>query len=87
MARTKNHAIGGAAPTAIAMKAINHVSEHPKDPRHPTHQHGHGAFSNLAELAQKFADPTRDAWQRPDDVLRAMELSSTMMRRRFVMRP
>lgn len=43
------------------------------------HSHGHGGFANVEEFAQKFDDPTRDAWQRPDDVLRAMNLSPAMI--------
>ena len=55
--------------------------------RHPDHEHvrshdshgagaPHHAFADA--LTQVFDDPTRDAWQRPDDVLRALELDPTM---------
>jgi SAM-dependent methyltransferase len=44
---------------------------------HAAHAHGHG-FTDAAAWAKVFDDPARDAWQRPDDVIRAMELTPTM---------
>lgn len=35
-------------------------------------------FENAEAWAEVFDDPERDAWQRPDEVLRAMELSPAM---------
>ena len=57
--------------------------------RHHEHEHarphdGHGeggphpAFADADALTQVFDDPARDAWQRPDDVLRALELEPAM---------
>jgi 2-polyprenyl-3-methyl-5-hydroxy-6-metoxy-1,4-benzoquinol methylase len=53
--------------------------------------HGHGGtpgghatghadhpFADAEALASALDDPARDAWQRPDDVLRAMEIAPTM---------
>jgi cyclopropane fatty-acyl-phospholipid synthase-like methyltransferase len=40
--------------------------------------HGHHDFKNAAEWAQRFDDPARDEWQKPDDVVRAMQLSPGM---------
>jgi arsenite methyltransferase len=44
------------------------------------HVAGHAAhsFADADALASKLDDPARDAWQRPDDVLRAMELEPAM---------
>jgi 2-polyprenyl-3-methyl-5-hydroxy-6-metoxy-1,4-benzoquinol methylase len=41
---------------------------------------GHGArpFANALALSSTLDDPARDVWQRPDEVLRAMELAPTM---------
>jgi cyclopropane fatty-acyl-phospholipid synthase-like methyltransferase len=48
----------------------------------PQHAHGgsgpHHGFPDAEAWAKVFDDPSRDAWQRPDDVLRALELSPTM---------
>ena len=38
---------------------------------------GHG-FADADALAKVFDDPERDAWQRPDDVLSAMDLAPAM---------
>lgn len=40
--------------------------------------HAHHAFADAEALASRLDDPARDAWQRPEDVLRAMELAPTM---------
>ncbi|MFO0737467.1 MAG: class I SAM-dependent methyltransferase [Labilithrix sp.] len=70
----------------IALGAIacsgTHQPQHPEPPHaetHPTghHAHHHG-FKNAAEWAKVFDDPARDEWQRPDEVLRAMELTPAM---------
>ncbi|AKV00261.1 Methyltransferase type 11 [Labilithrix luteola] len=44
----------------------------------PAHEHGHHGFTDAAAWSKVFDDPARDAWQRPDDVLRALELSPAM---------
>jgi len=62
-------------------------SEHgagPHDHEHvrPHESHGvvgpHHAFTDADAWTQVFDDPARDAWQRPDDVLRALELEPAM---------
>lgn len=46
---------------------------------HADHGGGmHHRFEDAEAWARVFDDPERDAWQRPDDVLRAMELTPTM---------
>lgn len=45
----------------------------------PAHDHGHhGTFAGAEHWAQRFDDPARDAWQRPDEVLRALDLAPSM---------
>lgn len=44
---------------------------------HGDHHHHHG-FADASGSAKVLDDPARDAWQRPDDVLRALELTPTM---------
>lgn len=41
-------------------------------------RHAHHPFADAEALASMLDDPARDAWQCPDDVLRAMELAPTM---------
>ena len=47
---------------------------------HGEHASGHAAhsFADAAALARTLDDPARDDWQRPEDVLRAMELAPAM---------
>jgi arsenite methyltransferase len=40
----------------------------------PAHDHGHGGFADAGAATKVFDDPARDEWQRPDEVLRALEL-------------
>ena len=40
--------------------------------------HAHHPFADAQALASALDDPARDAWQRPEDVLRAMALAPTM---------
>jgi len=48
---------------------------------HTRHAHGehHGAmphrFENAEEWAKRFEEPERDAWQKPDEVVRTLELA------------
>jgi hypothetical protein len=82
--------LGGACSspsTRAATPTAPHDHEH--QARHHDHEHvrlhdGHGsggphhAFADADALTRVFDDPTRDDWQRPDDVLRALELEPTM---------
>lgn len=50
---------------------------------HAHHAHGdhaghHGAFADPEASKHMLEDPSRDEWQKPDDVLRAMALAPTM---------
>lgn len=49
---------------------------------HPQHAHGAGgadhAFTDADAWSKVFDDPARDAWQRPDDVVRALALEPGM---------
>jgi ubiquinone/menaquinone biosynthesis C-methylase UbiE len=38
----------------------------------------HGVFEGADAWAKRFDDPARDAWQHPDDVVRALELGPAM---------
>jgi arsenite methyltransferase len=40
---------------------------------------GHHGFTNADAWTNVFDDPARDTWQRPDDVLQALELAETMI--------
>lgn len=56
-----------------------HAPHGPHD-HHPPHSEAghHHAFKDPERWTQVFDDPARDAWQRPDEVLRAMELEPSM---------
>lgn len=45
---------------------------------HGGHHGGHVGFADADEWSNVFDDPARDAWQQPDEVLRAMELEPSM---------
>jgi arsenite methyltransferase len=76
------------ASTQAVARTGHRSAEHEAGPYHHEHvtpHDGHGvggAHHGLADveaLVQVFDDPARDAWQRPDDVLRALELEPTMI--------
>ncbi|MBK6697951.1 MAG: Rrf2 family transcriptional regulator [Myxococcales bacterium] len=54
--------------------------EHEHDHGHPPHgaARAHHTFADASALSRVLEDPTRDAWQRPNDVLRALALKPTM---------
>ena len=59
--------------------AHGHGNAHGHDGAHAHGMgHGHPPFSDAEALASVLDDPARDAWQRPDEVLRAMALAPTM---------
>jgi hypothetical protein len=37
----------------------------------------HHSFGNAETWAQEFDDPTRDVWQKPDEILDALQLART----------
>lgn len=50
-----------------------HPHAHP-GPEEMKHHHAHHRFEDAEKWAQRFEDPQRDAWQKPDDVLTWLEL-------------
>jgi cyclopropane fatty-acyl-phospholipid synthase-like methyltransferase len=38
----------------------------------------HHSFANASDWAKRFEDPSRDAWQKPDEVFSLLELTTTM---------
>ncbi|HEY4177871.1 MAG TPA: class I SAM-dependent methyltransferase [Kofleriaceae bacterium] len=44
----------------------------------PAHHAHHGAFADPAQSERMLEDPQRDEWQKPDEVLRAMQLAPSM---------
>jgi arsenite methyltransferase len=81
-------ALGTACSSAsphVVTRRESHVSEHGTG----AHVHGHEpaghdlgghhhAFTDADAWTRVFDDPSRDAWQHPDEVLRALELEPTM---------
>jgi arsenite methyltransferase len=65
--------------TAVLTATLGSACGLPARP-HDTHGPGgpHHAFADADAWTQVFDDPTRDAWQRPDEVLRALELGPAM---------
>jgi SAM-dependent methyltransferase len=57
---------GHAPPTA---------SSHAHGGHHHAHDHQHHGFGDVQRWSATFDDPARDAWQRPDDVIRALALT------------
>lgn len=88
LAATLGTACSSASPHVVT-PTESHVSEHGAG----SHAHGreqhepaghdidghHHAFTDADAWTQVFDDPSRDAWQRPDEVLRALELEPTMV--------
>jgi arsenite methyltransferase len=80
--------LGGACssattPTAAPTSPHEHGARpHDHGSMRPNHGHGEGgphpSFADADAMAAVFDDPTRDTWQRPDDVLRALELEPGM---------
>lgn len=74
-----------AAPEPAHPAPADQHAEHHGD--HHGHHHGPGAmhdgagmhhrFDDPAEWAARFDDPGRDAWQKPDEVIRALALPET----------
>ena len=66
MRRLVSFACAIAFASCFALVASAAFAQHPS-----THDH---RFSNAERWAQVFDDPKRDVWQKPDDVMRALEL-------------
>jgi arsenite methyltransferase len=66
----------------LATRSHAHHAGRGHEHAHPHGSHGaggpHHAFADADALTQVLDDPTRDTWQRPDDLLRALELEPAM---------
>jgi predicted methyltransferase len=72
---------GGALGVVLFVIACGSARARDAPPRevHSAHAAGHThAFASAEQSAAMLDDPARDAWQRPDDVLRAMALAPSM---------
>jgi SAM-dependent methyltransferase len=61
------------APLLLLLVACAHPA-----PRHDEHQqpyHAYHRFEHAEDWVARFEDPARDAWQKPDDVIRTLSLS------------
>ena len=59
--------------------AASHSHHHGDASQHADHHGGmHHKFTDADEWTKVFDDPARDEWQRPDDVVRALELAPAM---------
>jgi len=81
----KNIALPFALALALALAACATAKPAPPPPAPapaPTEAHGHHAlvhrFEHADAWAPKFDDPARDEWQRPKDVIAALELTPGM---------
>ncbi len=54
-------------------KAIEQEPKQDERPRHGDHNHHH-AFADPGERAKKWNDPERDKWQRPEEIVAALDL-------------
>lgn len=68
---------GGGCGSASTPAAVGAHDPHHAHGAGPSHHHQHG-FADAGAWATVFDDPARDAWQHPDDVLRAMDLTPAM---------
>lgn len=59
-------------------RAIPPPAAHERASQADAPSHAHHGFSGAEEWARRFDDPARDAWQRPDAVLDALELREDM---------
>jgi len=71
----KLNALSMLAAVTLVGCASEQAAHKPGHSDHPSgHAHAH-RFDNAEEWAKKFDDPSRDAWQKPDDVIRALRFS------------
>jgi arsenite methyltransferase len=66
---------------AACSSASSRSRDHGHARRHQDHDASamHHGFAGADAWTNVFDDPARDAWQRPDDVVRALELAKTMI--------
>jgi cyclopropane fatty-acyl-phospholipid synthase-like methyltransferase len=57
-----------------------HGAHHAHGPHHAHHAHGTAQhdFSNAREWSLRFDDPARDAWQKPDEVVKLLAMAPGM---------
>lgn len=60
----------------LVASAIACSSVHSTPPGHGKHHHG--VYGHAEQWAKRFDDPARDEWQRPDEVIRALNLEPSM---------
>jgi arsenite methyltransferase len=72
-------AVARTGPRSAQREARPHNHQHARAHDEEGVSGAHHSFANADALTQVFDDPARDAWQRPDDVLRALELEPTMI--------
>lgn len=67
-------------PLVVVSATLGTACGAPSHAAHGGHDHGHAhhPFADAESLSRTLDDPARDAWQQPDDVLRAMELTPSM---------
>jgi arsenite methyltransferase len=75
--------VGGAACGSSRPRETPAPAGEPSDHAHEGHghshvSHAHGTYADAEHWSTRFDDPARDAWQRPDEVLRALALTPTM---------
>ncbi len=71
----------GVACGSAGGRAVETEAKEPSHPRpHPAHGHagGHHGFADADAASTMLDDPARDDWQRPADVIRALELTPGM---------
>lgn len=65
--------------TSLLAGCASAPSPAPREPHAHGHGHGHGPlvhrFDDPQRWAREFDDPDRDAWQRPEEVVRLMEIA------------
>ncbi len=77
---------GGASAQTPAEPPMNPPMHHPGAGQHPMSGPAmqgmpdmHHSFGDAEEWAKRFDDPQRDAWQKPDQVLDALQLAPTAL--------
>jgi ubiquinone/menaquinone biosynthesis C-methylase UbiE len=75
--------VAGAACASTTPHHEDHHGTHEASPRDGAgHHHAHGTaqhdFSDAAKWSLRFDDPARDAWQKPDEVVRLLAIAPGM---------
>ncbi|MDP2358844.1 MAG: class I SAM-dependent methyltransferase [Beijerinckiaceae bacterium] len=71
-------ALGAFFSVSLAVAGGSFAQDGHKQGEGATHRHGgghhHQSFNDPARWSKSFDDPARDAWQKPDDVIRALAI-------------